>query len=386
MYECLKDTNTISYNDKYKGCVDMTHKQQYSLHTDLAVEAKEMYVEGKEKSKQQIDGIDEQYKQYKGIDVTRTMINAQAAKKIQKEPGCYITIHSENLNQGDTTEQHHIENVLAKEIEWLIHEHNITEEAVGLIVGLGNLRVTPDALGPKTSEKILVTNHLFTLEDYDVTQGYRPVSTIAPGVMGTTGMETMEIIQGIVKEHEPDFLIAIDALRARAVSRLNETIQLSDTGIHPGSGIGNKRKGLSEDTLGIPVFAIGVPTVVDAVTITNDAIENVLRHLGKAWKDQDRPSQSLAPSGFHFGKSKLSEEDKPERKEQQSLLGIFGTLTHEEKQAFIHEVLTPLGANLIVTPKNVDAFMDDMSDILANGLNQALHANITPDNSNAYTK
>src|SRR5699024_9321857 len=105
-----------------------------------------------------------------------------------------------------------------------------------------------------------------------VTQGYRPVSTIAPGVMGTTGMETMEIIQGIVKEHEPDFLIAIDALRARAVSRLNETIQLSDTGIHPGSGIGNKRKGLSEDTLGIPVFAIGVPTVVDAVTITNDAM------------------------------------------------------------------------------------------------------------------
>src|SRR5699024_12536874 len=108
---------------------------------------------------------------------------------------------------------------------WLIHEHNITEEAVGLIVGLGNLRVTPDSLGPKTSEKILVTNHLFTLEEYDVTQGYRPVSTIAPGVMGTTRMETMEIIQGIVKEPEPDFLIAFDALRARAVWRLHQTVQ-----------------------------------------------------------------------------------------------------------------------------------------------------------------
>lgn len=364
----------------------MKHEQHSSLHTDLAVEAKEMYVEGAEKPKQQIEGIDEQYNQYEGIDITRTIVDGQAAEKIQKEAGCYITIHSEGLKQGDTTEQHHVENVLAKEIEWLLKENKISSGDVGLIVGLGNLHVTPDALGPKTSDKILVTNHLFALDDYEVDEGYRPVSTIAPGVMGTTGMETMDIIQGIVKEHEPDFLIAIDALRARAVSRLNETIQLSDTGIHPGSGIGNKRKGLSEETLGIPVFAIGVPTVVDAVTITNDAIEDVLKHFGKAWKDKDRPSQSLAPSGFHFGKSELTEADKPDQKQQQSLLGVFGTLTHEEKQAFINEVLTPLGSNLIVTPKNVDAFMEDISDVLANGLNQALHPNITTDNSNAYTK
>src|SRR5699024_4110019 len=138
-------------------------------------------------------------------------------------------------------------------------------KGTGLIVGLGNWQVTPDALGPMTSEKLLVTSHLFQLDYETVSEGYRSVAAVSPGDMGVTGIETRDIIFGIVETFSTDFVIAVDALASRSIERINETIQLSDSGIHPRSGVGNKRKELSKDTLGIPVLAIGVPTVVDAV-------------------------------------------------------------------------------------------------------------------------
>src|SRR5699024_998502 len=130
----------------------------------------------------------------------------------------------------------------------------------------------------------------------------------------------------------PDFVIAIDALASRSIERINETIQLSDSGIHPGSGVGNKRKELSMDTLGIPVLAIGVPTVVDAVTITSDTIDLLLKHFGREWNEKDNPSKSLTPAGLSFGAKKFKEEDLPDEEKRKTFLGVVGTLSDEEKK------------------------------------------------------
>lgn len=176
--------------------------------------------------------------------------------------------------------------------------------------------------------------------------------------MGITGIETSDVIYGIIEKTNPDFVIAIDALAARSIERVNSTIQISDTGIHPGSGVGNKRKELSKDTLGIPVIAIGVPTVVDAVSITSDTIDFILKHFGREMKEGNKPSRSLLPAGFSFGeKKKLTEEDMPDEKSRNMFLGAVGTLEEEEKRRLIYEVLSPLGHNLMVTPKEVDTLL-----------------------------
>jgi spore protease len=243
-----------------------------------------------------------------------------------------------------------------------------------LIVGLGNWNVTPDALGPIVCENVIVTRHLFELEPETVDKGYRPVSALAPGVMGITGIETSDIILGVVKKTNPDFVIVIDALASRSIERVNATIQISDSGIQPGSGVGNKRKELSKKTLGIPVIAIGVPTVVDAVTIASDTIDFLIKHFGRELKEGNRPSRQLAPAGFTFGERKvLTKEDLPDEEKRKTFLGMVGLLNDEEKRKLIKEVLAPLGHNLMVTPKEVDVFIEKMANILANGINAALH-------------
>lgn len=227
---------------------------------------------------------------------------------------------------------------------------------------------------------------MFQLQPESVEEGFRPVSAIRPGVMGITGIETSDVIYGIIEKTNPDFVIAIDALAARSIERVNSTIQISDTGIHPGSGVGNKRKELSKDTLGIPVIAIGVPTVVDAVSITSDTIDFILKHFGREMKEGNKPSRSLLPAGFSFGeKKKLTEEDMPDEKSRNMFLGAVGTLEEEEKRRLIYEVLSPLGHNLMVTPKEVDTFIEDMANVIASGLNAALHHQIDQDNTGAYT-
>jgi spore protease len=231
-----------------------------------------------------------------------------------------------------------------------------------------------------------VTSHLFKLQQETVSEGYRPVAAVTPGVMGVTGIETSDIIFGIVEKLKPDFVLAIDALASRSIERVNETIQLSDTGIHPGSGVGNKRKELSKDTLGVPVMAIGVPTVVDAVTITSDTIDYILKHFGREWNEKDRPSKALAPASMNFGAKKFTEEDLPDEKQRQTFLGIVGTLSDEEKRKLISEVLTPIGHNLMVTPKEVDGFMIDMASVISNGVNAALHEKVNVDNFASYSR
>ncbi|RTR35337.1 GPR endopeptidase [Robertmurraya yapensis] len=367
---------------------------KFSVRTDLAVEAREMVIAEREQSAlygekdiSQIEGVIIKEKEENDIKVSLVEITKQGAVALGKKEGKYLTLEVIGIRQQDTELQQKVEEVFANEFSHFIKQLGIGENASCLVVGLGNWNVTPDALGPQVCENLLITRHLYELQPESVEEGYRPVSAIAPGVMGLTGIETSDIIRGVVEKTKPDFVIAIDALAARSIERVNSTIQISDTGIHPGSGVGNKRKELSKETLGIPVVAIGIPTVVDAVSITSDTIDYILKHFGKELKEGNRPSRALAPAGMTFGKrKKLTEEDLPEEHHRKTFLGMIGTLEEEEKRKLISEVLSPLGHNLMVTPKEVDVFIEDMANLVANGLNSALHKSVNQDNAGYYTR
>lgn len=368
----------------------MLDLSKYAVRTDLAIEAHEIAIEERLQQKHEtsspMEGVIIRDREIDGVKLSYVEVTEKGAKSIGKKPGTYITIEAQGIREQDTELQKKVEQIFAKEFHSFLKKLRIGQEASCLVVGLGNDHVTPDALGPLTVENLLITRHLFQLQPESVEEGFRPVSAIAPGVMGTTGIETSDIIRGVVEKTKPDFVVVIDALAARSLERVNATIQISDTGIHPGSGVGNKRKELSKETLGIPVIAIGVPTVVDAVSITSDTIDFLLKHFGREMKEEKRPSNSLAPSGWAFGRrKKLTEEDMPAKEERSAFLGMIGTLADEEKRALIHEVLTPLGHNLMVTPKEVDVFIEDMANLLASGLNAALHEQIDQSDIGAYT-
>lgn len=362
----------------------------YAVRTDLALEARDMAVEQqqkKDKTKETIDGIVVKEREEDGIKLTHIRIEEKGAEVTGKKKGQYITIEAPRIRTGDTDFQGRVERVFSKEMVSMMEECGIREGDSCLVVGLGNRSVTPDALGPMMVEQILVTKHLFTLEPERVENGYRPVSAIVPGVMGLTGIETSDIIHGVIEKTKPDFVIAVDALASRSVERVNATIQISDSGIHPGSGVGNKRKELSEETLGIPVIAVGIPTVVDAATITSDAIDFILKHFGKEIREGDKPSRSLAPAGMQFGEKRtLTDEDMPNEEKRKMFMGMVGTLPEQEKRRLIHEVLAPLGHNLMVTPKEVDVFMEDMAHLIAQGLNDALHKHVNDENAGMFTR
>ncbi|MFV9511003.1 GPR endopeptidase [Tepidibacillus sp. LV47] len=340
---------------------------RYQVRTDLALESHQMAVEqyGGEISGVYIDEED-----IEGIHISRLSIESEEGAKLLNKPlGHYITFEADALKRHDSSFQEKMTRIFAKDFKHYLEEIKITKDAKVLVIGLGNWNVTPDALGPMVVEKILVTRHLFELMPNEVNEGFRPVSALAPGVLGITGIETSDIVKGIVEQSKPDLVIAIDALAARSLNRVNSTIQIADTGIQPGSGIGNKRKALDQKTLGVPVIAIGIPTVVDAVSIVSDTMDYLLQHLGKQM-DIRNP----------FGK-KPSENPKV----HQQFLGMVGTLNEQEKRQLIYEVLAPLGYNLIVTPKEVDIFIEDMAGILANGLNMALHSAVNEGNVASYT-
>ncbi|WP_202908597.1 GPR endopeptidase [Halalkalibacillus sediminis] len=362
-------------------------KQEYSPRTDLAIEAKEMFVEENPDKKHELDGIIIKEYEEENIKLTRVEINEQGSERVGKNPGQYITIESLKLRELNQTFENQVASVLGKEIDRLLKYHEVNEGARCLVVGLGNSYVTPDALGPDTVKKAYITSHLFKYHEGVVGEGFRPVSAFNPGVMGLTGMETSNMINGIVKELNPDFLIVIDALAARSIDRVNTTIQLSDAGIHPGSGVGNDRKEVSEKTLGVPVFSIGIPTVVDAVTITSDTIDYLLKHFGRELETGDQPSKSLVPAGMSFGEKKqLTDEDLPDEEVRERFLGVVGMLEIEEKRQLIQEVLRPLGHDLMVTPKDVDDVIIHMSKIIASGINQGLHQSITNENASDYIR
>lgn len=252
--------------------------RDYNIHTDLALEDKERF----ESDQVEISGVEveELYNEESEIQITTVRILTENGAKVMRKPvGTYITMEAPNLTAPDEAYQMEIAKEMAKHLKEMINTHK--KEYTVLVVGLGNREVTPDALGPLVVEELFVTRHLvkefgkFVMKNHSLNL----VSAIAPGVMAQTGMETSEIVKGIVSEIHPDFIIAIDALAARNTKRLNRTIQLADTGINPGSGVGNHRNGITKESMGVPVIAIGVPTVVDAATIVRDTMEHVITEL-----------------------------------------------------------------------------------------------------------
>ncbi|MGG1311872.1 MULTISPECIES: GPR endopeptidase [Cohnella] len=326
---------------------------QYGVRTDLALEAREA---AQADGNGDIPGVLSETNKESGITVTRMHIqNEEGARRIGKMIGHYVTLEVPELRRGDSSLQDKVATTFAREFEAFLQRVGIGKDASVLIVGLGNWNVTPDALGPLVVENTMVTRQFFELMADQVNPGYRSVSAVAPGVLGTTGIESSDIVRGIVNQSKPELVIAVDALAARSLDRVNTTIQIADTGIHPGSGIGNKRKGLTKDILGVPCIAIGVPTVVYASTIVNNTMDMVFDHM-KKHTDNTEP-----------------------------LFGVFGSMSEQDRLQLVKEVLDPLGHNLLVTPKEIDQFMEDIANIIASGLNAALHEAVDTGNVSAYT-
>lgn len=309
----------------------------FQIRTDLAVEARENC----EAENIRIRGVkvEEQKDQEREIYTTTVVIETENGAKVLGKPvGTYITIEAPNMSASDEGYHREISEALAQHLCSLIG----TKVRSILVVGLGNRDVTPDALGPDVVNNLYITRHM--IREYgrmsESLECAFEVSAIVPGVMAQTGMETLEIIRGVAAETMPDLVIAIDALAARSTKRLNRTIQITDTGINPGSGVGNHRNAINQETLGIPVIAVGVPTVVDAATIVNDTMEEL-----------------------------VAEMDATE--EMQRLGGTLGTMNRAEKQQMIRELISPHLNTMFVTPKDIDETVKYLSYTISEGLNLA---------------
>lgn len=326
--------------------------EKYSVRTDLALEEKERF----ESDNVEIAGVvlEEEYDEEREMRITKVLIETEnGAKSMGKPVGSYLTLEAPNLAVPDEDYHREISEKLAGYIRMLV-ENKCGEEHKGrkkslkledmdisvLVVGLGNRQVTPDALGPYVADNLCVTRHI--VKEYGKyamgMEHAKLVSAIVPGVMGQTGMETMEIVKGIVEETKPDVVVAIDALAARNSKRLNRTIQVADTGIHPGSGVGNHRNGLTEESLGVPVIGIGVPTVVDAATIVNDTMENLINAL--------ETSDVLKGVG-----------------------DVLRSYNSAEKYELVKELISPHLNGMFVTPKDEDELVKQISYTISEALN-----------------
>lgn len=305
----------------------------FNIRTDLAVEERERFTE----RNIEITGVKltEQMDSEDRVKITRVeVLNDSGAKAMGRPIGSYVTIEAKDMDASLD-----ISSVLSRELEKMLiyRQEKPLDKMSVLVVGLGNRDVTPDSLGPSVISRLDVSRHIYMLkEDNEKSYG---VSAVIPGVMAQSGMESAEMVSGIVKQIEPDVVIAIDALAARNTRRLNTTIQLADTGIHPGSGVGNHRQGLNEETLGVPVIAIGIPTVVDAATIVSDAMDALIGVL------------SSADGGESISESLKNFSDK-------------------EKYQLIKELLEPQIGAMFVTPKDIDEDIEIMANIVADGINK----------------
>lgn len=320
--------------------------ESYPIRTDLALESQERL----KKDHRQVKGVRlEEEKKDNGVVISTVFIDTENAAKAMGRPrGTYVTIEAPEMIEEDAGYHRDISVELAKILRQMVslHDQKVSddlEEGMDvsvLIAGLGNREVTPDALGPKVVDHLFITRHIinefghYAFSDEKTSR----ISGIVPGVMAQTGMECVEILRGIIKETEPDFIITVDALAARNVKRLNRTIQLTDTGITPGSGIGNHRNALNQESLGIPVISLGVPTVVNAATIVADAMNDLIE----------------AETGSNADLKNLDEH---------------------ERQELARELLSPQLNGLFVTPKNIDDSIKQLSFLISEGLNIALLGN-----------
>ena len=331
---------------------------KYRLRTDLIVEHLSNF-----------KGYKKEEEQYKDIKIETITLDKDNAKLISKNEGIYKTIYFE-----DVTDENNFNNLLhatTLALKDLLKSINIKDNYSALIVGLGNRKATPDALGPLTVDSIKITRQIVEL-GLPLDSKYRVISSLVPGVMGTTGIETKEIIEGVIEKTKPDFLIVIDALAASSLERINKTIQITDTGIHPGSGLLNNRLEISKETLGLPVIAIGIPTVVDATTIVSNTINYIFRHFSYEKENINNNKLKLVPPSNRDYKNHDKTLNKEEREE---VMGLIGNLEEDEIKTLITEVLTPLGYNLLVTPKEIDFVTQKLSLLLSKALNKSLELN-----------
>lgn len=311
--------------------------EKYSIRTDLALEQKERF----ESDNIEIQGVilEEEYDEEKELRITTVRIETENGAKIMKKPvGTYVTVEAPNLSVPDEDYHSEIAMELSKYLERFLETEK--EDYSVLVVGLGNSKVTPDALGPYVAENMNITRHI--IKEYGKyamgEENVNLISAIVPGVMGQTGMETVEIIKGVVDETKPDAIIVVDALAARSSKRLARTIQIADTGINPGSGVGNHRNAITKETVGVPVIAIGVPTVVDAATIVNDTMENLLMAL--------ETSETLRGVGV-----------------------VMQGYSATEKYELVKELISPNLNGLFVTPKDIDETVRRISYTISEALN-----------------
>lgn len=320
-----------------------------NVRTDLALEASQLY---KEENNKDADGIlvEERIEEDNKITIVK-VLNKDGEKKVGKPIGTYITLDIPEFTAYDGELMDDSSKVFGKVLKKLI---NVDEKSTILVVGLGNIRVTPDALGPKVVEKIMVTRHLKDVMPDVIDETIIPVGAISPGVLGITGIETGEIIKALVDRIKPNLVICIDALASRKTERVNRTIQISDSGISPGAGVGNNRMKINEESLGVKVIGIGVPTVVHASTIANDTIDLLLDDL-------------------------ISKSDKGKE-----FYNMLKSIDKREKSMLISEVLNPYLGDLVVTPKEIDLMIDSLSKIIANGINIATQPNMTVEEINKF--
>lgn len=299
----------------------MTGKNR--IRTDLALESREKF----EKNNVEVEGVEihEEYKEDLDLRTTVVQIQTDSGARIMEKPkGVYITMEAPNMVIQDEEYHQKIAQAFSGHLRKIL---DLEEEKTILVVGLGNRDITPDALGPYVVQNLSITRHI--VKEYGkMSLGKDRVHCICsliPGVMAQTGMETLEIIRGVVQETHPDAVIAIDALAARGMRRLNCTIQITDTGIMPGSGVLNFRNGLTRETIGVPVIGIGVPTVIDAATIVHDAVSRILESLEEA-----------------------------------------------EMEEFLEDIISPKLHQMFVTPKDVDETIKIIGKTIAEGINMAV--------------
>lgn len=301
------------------------------------------------------------------IRVTKVNVDEDSSKILNKRVGSYVTIEFDDVT--DTGNRNKVEEVFIRELKNMISSLGICDSDTVLVLGLGNDKSTPDSLGPKVIENVLVTRHLFVLGE-DVSSGIREVSAISPGVMASTGIETASLVNSIVSDIKPTLVLVVDALAASSIGRINKSIQITDTGIHPGSGVGNMRREISKSTIGSNVIAIGIPTVVESSIIVYDAINYLFKHISYI-KENQNMNRLIVNRYNYLDKIKdknLSTEEK------KSLVGLLGELSDTEQKNLINEVLTSLNYNLIVTPKEVDFQIEKLASIVSSGINRSLHS------------
>ena len=324
-----------------------------NIYTDLAMEVAEGL------GNQHFDGIEMDTTQQGNIKVTKiNIVDEHGEKTLGKPMGSYITIESPSIKENDFAAHEEIMGILVRQLALLRDGLGIDDNGAVLVIGLGNRNVTPDALGPRVVSKVLVTRHIMGTLPKELSSGLRPIAALAPGVMGMTGIETAEVVKGLVNNVRPKLVIAIDALAARNINRINQTIQLTDTGISPGAGVGNRRATLDKETLGVPVIAIGVPTVVDAATFVNDALNIFL--------------------------AQMAEETPQHLRDGAEFFQMLTQLEEQDKHTIIRNSLEPSTGNMFVTPKEIGEVVRWLAGIIANGINIAMHKSVDMDDINRF--